>query len=177
MKHLYFCRHGQTHANVNQIWSGTMETPLTSEGKSQAKRAGREAKKLNIDYIVCSTLGRARETADIIAKEIGFPADRIEHNSLFIERHFGEMEGAVREDMHLDVDIDGFIDVEKHDTILERARMALAHLETLEAENILIVSHGSFGRAFRSLLDPTRPFRPVGDAHTRFKNAEIVQLI
>lgn len=174
MKHLYFCRHGLTHANVNGVWSGSTETPLTDEGRAQAKRAGQEAKDLGIDYIICSTLGRARDTAEIIAKEIGFPVERIEQNSLFIERHFGAMEGLGWE---LDADVDGFIDVESVDDILHRARLALNHIETLEADCILIVSHGTFGRAFRSLLEGHQPFVSKGSPEARFKNAEIVRLI
>ena len=174
MKHLYFCRHGLTHANVSGHWSGTFETPLTEKGKQQAKLAGEHAKKLDIDYIICSPLGRARETAEIIAKEIGFPIEKIELNSLFIERHFGQMEGQPWE---IDADVDGFIDVETRDSVLERAQLALEHIETLGAENILIVSHGTFGRAFRSLTHPHLPFESQGNEITRFKNAEIVKLV
>lgn len=174
MKHLYFCRHGETHANASGHWSGTFETPLTETGKQQAKLAGRSAKELNIDYIICSPLGRAKETAEIIAIEIGFPVDKIEHNSLFIERHFGQMEGQPYRSDH---DVDGFVDVEAKDSVLERAHLALEHLETLGAENILIVSHGTFGRAFRSLTHPKLPFESKGNEKTRLKNAEIVKLI
>lgn len=176
MKHLYFCRHGQTHANAGNVWSGTIETPLTEEGKAQARRAGTVAKDLHIDYIICSTLGRAKQTAEIIAAEIGFPVERIEHNSLFIERHFGEMEGRLR-DFSIDTDIDGFVNVETHDTILERAQLALEHIKTIDADTILIVSHGSFGRAVRSLINPAMPFEPLGNDKTRLPNAQIVRLI
>lgn len=174
MKHLYFCRHGQTHANASGHWSGTFETPLTEVGKQQAKQAGLSAKNLGIDYIICSPLGRARETAEIIAKEIGFPIEKIEHNSLFIERHFGQMEGQPWE---IDADVDGFIDVETQGSVLERARLALEHIGTLDADNILIVSHGTFGRAFRSLTHPHLPFEQKGTDETRFKNAEVVPLV
>jgi probable phosphoglycerate mutase len=172
VKHLYFCRHGQTHANAHGVWSGTLETPLNEIGKQQAKQAGQSAKALGIDYIICSPLGRARETAEIIAKEIGFAAEYIDFNSLFIERHFGQMEGQPWE-----IDADGFIDVETKDSVLNRARLALEHLQTIEADNILIVSHGTFGRAFRSLTHPHLPFESKGTEKTRFKNAEIVQLM
>jgi probable phosphoglycerate mutase len=174
MKHLYFCRHGETHANASGHWSGTFETPLTETGKQQARLAGKHAKDLGIDYIICSPLGRAKETAAIIAKEIGFPLEQIELNSLFIERHFGQMEGQPWE---IDADVDGFIDVETQDSVLQRAQLALGHIETLSAENILIVSHGTFGRAFRSLTHPHLPFESQGNETTRFKNAEIVKLI
>ena len=173
MKHLYFVRHGLTEANVNGIWSGTMETPLTAEGKAQAKLAGQHAKSLHIDHIIASSLGRARDTAAIIAREIGYPAKDIELNSLLIERHFGQMEG---QPWQMDADTDGFIDVETRESVLERARLALEHLETIEADAVLVVSHGTFGRAFRSLIHPHMPFE-LGQPQTRFKNAEIVKLL
>lgn len=174
MKHLYFCRHGQTHANASGHWSGTFETPLTETGKLQAEAAGDSAKDLDIDYIICSPLGRAMETAEIIAKKIGFPIEQIEHNSLFIERHFGQMEDKPWE---IDANVDGFLDVETKDSVLERARLALEHIQTLDADNILIVSHGTFGRAFRSLTHPHLPFETKGNDETRFRNAEVVKLV
>lgn len=173
VKHLYFVRHGLSQANVDGIWSGQLETPLTAEGKAQAKLAGQHAKGLAIDHIICSPLGRAHETAQIIAREIGYPIKAIELNSLLLERHFGQMEG---QPWHLDVDVDGFIDVETRDSVLERAKLALEHIEQLGAHNILVVSHGTFGRAFRNVIHPHIPFEP-GNPKNRFKNAEIVQLI
>lgn len=173
MKHLYFVRHGQTVANATGVWSGTMETPLTEEGRAQAKLAGQHAKQLQIDHIICSTLGRAHETAQIIAREIGYPVHAIELNSLLIERHFGEMEG---QPWQIDTDSDGFVNVETRDSVLERAKLALEHLQQLDVETVLVVSHGTFGRAFRSLIHPHMPFEP-GNPKNRFNNAEIVKLI
>jgi probable phosphoglycerate mutase len=174
MKHLYFVRHGLTHANVARIWSGTTETTLTDEGKQQAKRAGQHAAKLRIDLIVSSPLGRTRETAEHIAREIGYPLEKIEYNSLLLERHFGAMEGQTWQADH---DADGFIDVETKEAVLERAKLAMEYVKSLEADNILVVSHGTFGRAFRSLTHPHLPFESRGNERTKFKNAEIVQLI
>jgi probable phosphoglycerate mutase len=173
MKHLYFCRHGQTHANVANVWSGSSETPLTETGRTQAGQAAKHAKNLGIDHIICSPLGRAHETAVIIAKEIGYPTEKIELNSLFVERHFGKMEGLK---FQMDANIDDFVDVETLDSMLERARLALAHIRSLEAETVLVVSHGKFGRALRYLIHPHMPIVD-GDPATRFNNAEIVQLI
>jgi broad specificity phosphatase PhoE len=173
MKHLYFCRHGETEANANGVITGSLETPLTEKGRQQAKEAGLSAKSHGIDHIICSPLGRTHETALIIADAIGFPAEKIELNSLFVERHFGEMEGQPYD---IDADIDGFVDVETTDTFLARARLALEHLNTLEAETILIVSHGKFGRALRTVIYPHIPLQD-GDVKTRFPNGELVKLI
>ncbi len=173
MKKLYFCRHGQTEMNTLGHFSGTTETPLTTEGRKQAKRAGKKAKDLNIDYIISSPLSRAVETAQIIAKEIGYPIDKIHTNELFIERHFGDLEGRA---WNPDLDMDGIADIETRDTVLERARLALEFLETIDADNILVVSHGSFGRALRSLFLPHIPYHQTsgGRRHLAIPNAEII---
>lgn len=169
MKHIYFCRHGQSQLNVEGKWAGSTETPLTGEGRAQAEAAGEQAKELHIDYILCSPLSRAHETAEIIAKKIGHPLHELDKNSLVIERHFGPLEGQLWQP---DFDMDGIADVETVDSVIERARQAVRHIETLDATTILVVSHSSFGRALRHVLNPDIPFH--GSA--RFQNAHIVKL-
>lgn len=174
MKKLYFVRHGLTEMNVSGHFSGTSETPLTPEGKRQAKAAGKAAKDLNIDYIVSSPLSRAHDTAKIIAKEIGYPMKDIHLNSLFIERHFGSMEGQA---WRPDIDIDGMADVESHHEILSRAKQALDFLHTLPRDNILVVAHGTLGRALRSHVIPEMKFHadPNHPDYEHLNNAEIVR--
>ena len=156
--------------NVGGRWSGTTETELTDEGRAQAKIAGESAKNLQIDYIACSPLTRAKETAKIIAKEIGYPVNKIHINPMLIERHFGELEGKTWDP---DLNIDGIADIETPETILKRAQFALEWLHSIEAEHILVVSHGSFGRALRSLILEEFPFH----GPDRLKNAEVQRWI
>jgi broad specificity phosphatase PhoE len=170
MQHLYFCRHGEAEFNAQARWAGSTETPLTPKGVKQAKHAGNEAKALQIDYIIASPLSRAYDTAKIIAKAIGYPIDQIDVNSLLVERHFGSLEAQPWEP---DFDMDGIADAEPADSVAERARLTLKHLETIPAANILIVSHGHFGRVFRHELHPEIPLRPS----PKFPNGEIIQLI
>jgi uncharacterized phosphatase len=170
MKHLYFCRHGESEFNLAGRWAGSTETPLTQTGREQAHLAGKSAQGLGINHIICSPLSRAHDTAQIIAEEIKYPAEAIEINSLVIERHFGSLEGQMWDP---DLNIDGISDAETKDSILERARMLLKYLKTLEAETVLIVSHGSFGRALRHVLEPHVAFHET----ERFQNAKVVKLI
>jgi broad specificity phosphatase PhoE len=172
MKNLYFIRHGLSEMNKQGVWSGTSETPLSAEGRKQAKQAGKQAKNLHIDYIVCSPLSRALDTAKIIAQEIGYPEDNIHINDLFIERHWGELEGQA---WNPDLDLDGFSDVETRDSIVERARLAIEFLKTLDAHNILVVSHGSFGRAMRHHLINHPYTNRRGPNEPIIPNAEIVK--
>lgn len=166
MKKLYFVRHGLTVMNVEGRWSGTTDTPLTERGRQQAKAAGEAAKNLKIDLIIASPLSRAHETAQIIAKVIEYPKEKILLNPMLIERHFGELEGK---EWYPDFNYDGIVDIETEDTLLNRARAALDWLETLPEEHIMVVSHGSFGRALRHHILKDFPF---SHPH-KLKNAEI----
>lgn len=171
MKHLYFVRHGLSELNKQgRRAGGGTETPLAPEGHGQAHKAGAHAKTLRIDHIISSPQKRAHHTAQIIANEIGYPESDIVLNSLFVERHFGELEGS---QWAPDMNIDGFADVETTDTLLHRMHVAYEFLQTLPYDNILIVSHGSTGRALRHIIHPHIPFRESEP----FPNAEIVQLI
>lgn len=173
MKKLYFIRHGLSEANKLGVFGGSTDSKLTPEGRKQAKIAAQKAKDLGIDYIVCSPLSRAHETAKIIAKEIGYPINKIHINSLFTERSFGALEGTP---WSPDLNLDGMSDIETVDSLLKRAKLALEFLHTLDAQNILVVSHGTFGRAMRSLLFPEKIFynKTYGGSNTdKFPNAEI----
>ena len=72
-------RHGEAENNAKGILNldPSVENPLTEKGRSQAVAAGQELKKEKFDLIFCSPFQRTRETAEIIAEEIGFPKDRI----------------------------------------------------------------------------------------------------
>jgi len=75
MVRIYLLRHGQTVFNVEHVISGQIETDLTDVGKQQALDAALELKKqgVSFDVILCSTLGRAKETAKIISGVIKAP--------------------------------------------------------------------------------------------------------
>lgn len=177
MKRLYFVRHGLSEMNVQGLFAGSIDTPLTDEGRRQASIAGKLAQDLQIDLIVSSPLSRAHETALIIAKEIGYPPEKIHVNSLFTERNFGELEGKAWQP---DLNLDGVADIEALDTVLNRAEQAVAFLESRPEQTILVVSHGAFGRALRSLYMPEFPFANItaeAAGTSVNKNAEIVRLV
>ncbi len=171
MKRLYFCRHGLSQFGLEGKWAGSSETPLAPGGQKQAKTAGAQARELHIDYVLSSPLLRAQETARIIAQEIGYPENKIELSDLFVERDFGELEGTPYDPARTDFDkVRGIEPVEE---LFERVRLALKHIETIDADTILVVSHGSFGRALRHVINPDIPFY----GSKKFENAKIVRLI
>lgn len=167
MKKLYFIRHGLTELNKAGLYAGHTETPLTAEGRAQAKAAADLIKPLDIDMIVSSPLERAVETAQIIAAEIGYPADKILINKFLIERFFGELEGKPYDP---DYDVDLAEGAEDFSSLLKRANAAIHWLENLDANNMLVVSHGGFGRALREL------HLPDIERSVHLKNCEVIQL-
>jgi uncharacterized phosphatase len=175
MKKLYFIRHGLSEMNKSGHFAGTIDTPLADEGRIQAKIAGQQAKKLDIDLIVTSPLDRAKETAEIIATEIGYPKDKIMISDLLRERHWGDLEGKP----HITVeDLDEIPNAETSKQLLARSEEALRYLESLNQENILVVSHGTFGRALRHHIMHDEPFiNRTSDASIRLPNGEIISWI
>ncbi|HET7320492.1 MAG TPA: histidine phosphatase family protein [Candidatus Saccharimonadales bacterium] len=170
MKHLYFVRHGLSVMNKKGVFSGRTETPLDPEGITQARAAGKELRDLQIDLIVSSPMERCRETATIIAKQIGYPVAEIIFEDLFMERAFGVLEGT---EYRTDMDLDMHEGVETAKNIIQRARKGIEYLEGLKHDNILVVSHGAIGRALRHALHPEIPYH----GSERFENAKIVQLL
>lgn len=151
MKTIYFVRHALTEANVAGIAAGgEFETELTKEGRSQAKRAGQDLKDKQIQLIVCSPLIRTVDTAKIIAKEIGYDYREIVTNPLFIERKLGIYSGRPHTE-YREAGMSGMLDksVESTEALFERVAEGLQWLQTFDAQNIVVVSHGATGKAVR----------------------------
>lgn len=75
MTTLIFVRHGETEANLRQLWYGSMDAPLTARGEQQIAATARHFATLVraqlIDAFYVSPLGRTRKTAAAIAGAIG----------------------------------------------------------------------------------------------------------
>jgi probable phosphoglycerate mutase len=180
MKRLFYIRHGQTIANINNIFGGHSETSLSELGKNQAKKAGVDAKTNlpKIDVIISSPLSRAYDTAKLVAKEIEYPIDRIELNPLFVERSYGELEGTSIKDFfatHNPDEVDSIHGAETVEHLRQRATKALEYLRLRNEDNILVVSHGAFGNAFISEIKML-PYS-YGSFDDEPKNGEITELI
>ncbi|MDY2777604.1 MAG: phosphoglycerate mutase family protein, partial [Collinsella sp.] len=72
MKRLYLLRHGQTEFNVKKLVQGRCDSPLTDLGRQQAQAAAEWIKAHGVvpDKVVSSPLGRAMDTASLVACEI-----------------------------------------------------------------------------------------------------------
>lgn len=170
---LYFIRHGQSEYNKAGLLAGSTNTPLTDLGREQARTAGIAAKDLGVELIFASPLSRARETAEIMADEMGYPSQNIIFDERLKERHFGGLEGSVWEP---GIDLTGAVDLEEIAQLHARVAAVIAEISQRSEGTILIVSHGATGRMIREVTDPTHGYK-FDNITVRSNNAEIIQLI
>ena len=158
---IYYLRHGQTVWNRQQRLQGRGDSPLTLWGVQLAIAYG-DALRRELDgerdlAVHSSPMGRARQTAAIVADGIGIGADAVIEDELLaehdvgswggkswveIEREFGISREALRD---WDLRAPGG---ETRREMFDRARRWLARRQ---GERVaIVVSHGGFSRAFRA---------------------------
>ena len=97
---LYFVRHGETDWNRAQRYQGQRDIPLNGTGRSQAISNGRALARVlggkadAIDY-VASPLMRARETMELMRRQLGLPAHDYRTDERLREIHYGHWEGEL----------------------------------------------------------------------------------
>jgi broad specificity phosphatase PhoE len=166
MTELYLVRHGETEWNAARRIQGRTDIPLNDTGREQARRAAELLARRRWQGVYTSPLGRAHETARIIADRLGL--EGVTDIDALVERDYGEAEGM------------GFDEIEAlypegvrapgQETREEvAARVVPALLELAErhpGERLVIVSHGG---AIRAVLQTAEP----GSRHPRITNASV----
>ena len=105
MKRLYLLRHGQTEFNVKKLVQGRCDSPLTDLGRKQAGMAAAWLKAHGVvpDKVVSSPLGRAMDTAQLVACELLGPDTAVEPCEGIIERSYGTFEEGPHDALPTDV--------------------------------------------------------------------------
>jgi uncharacterized phosphatase len=149
--HIGLFRHGQTDWNINFLLQGITDIPMNSTGIEQVRSAARAINKDDWDIILTSPLGRARETAEIIAEQVGF--QEIQEQGLLIERSFGEAEGLAYEQWKsLYSDLDVIPGGESRSELIARSELLLNTFSSSHpGKRILAISHGALIRTVLAL--------------------------
>ena len=161
MKKLYLLRHGQTEFNVKKLVQGRCDSPLTDLGRQQAKMAAAWLKAHNVtpNKVVSSPLGRAMDTARLVATELLGPDAAVEPSEGIIERGYGTFEEGPHDALPTDVWDPGEDLVpyggEGNRALQARMVATLTNLMSAEdTETLLAVSHGSASRQFIKATAP-----------------------
>lgn len=161
---MFLALHGQTEWNRDGRVQGKLDSPLTEHGRRQAVTAARILAGQNLVpgsfEIVCSPLGRTRETARIIAAELGFDTSAIRSDARLREVSLGqwdghtyaEVEAGWSESLAGSNRYDWFFrspDGETHDDVALRLGDWLdAHADH---DRLVVVTHGIASRVLRGL--------------------------
>lgn len=161
MKKLYLLRHGQTEFNVKKLVQGRCDSPLTNLGRQQARAAAAWLKANGVvpDKVVSSPLGRAMDTAQLVATELLGPDAAVEPCEGIIERSYGSFEEGPHDALPTDVWDPGedLVPFGGEGSRALQARMVgtLTNLMSAkDTETLLAVSHGSASRQFIKAAAP-----------------------
>ncbi|MGH7772469.1 MAG: histidine phosphatase family protein [Candidatus Binatia bacterium] len=160
--HLIVVRHGETTWNAEGRWQGHLDSPLTTGGMKQAQALAKRLMNQCFSALYTSDLGRAYQTAQIIAATTGHG---LVSDERLRERHLGIFQGLRSEEIktvypeeyqvYTSRDPDHAIpggeslrqQVERNIGCLEE--LARRHL----GESIVVVTHGGvLGGLFRHTL-------------------------
>ena len=187
-REMILLRHGQSTANASGVWQGQLDFPLSDEGRLQAADAGRALKGTRICGVYSSPLSRAFETAEIVAREAGYPGEVVPMPDL-MERHGGILEGHTwaEQEARNPALAEKFLSLpeeerwtlvgaETEEEIAIRFERALSEIRSRHRTadgSLVIVTHGGIMRTFlRNLFGPT-----VFPGAERAPNASITRLL
>lgn len=158
---VYLTRHGATQWNKEGRMQGWQDSNLTQKGVDNAKKLGESLYDIDFDYIYCSPLGRALDTAKYIRGDKNTQIIIIESLK---EMGFGKWEGMDYENIkelyekqqfnfwnkpHLYEPVEG----ESFDELIHRVKKAFYDIiNNTSGENILIVTHTAVIKAIYSII-------------------------
>lgn len=148
-------RHGETESNRQGRWNGRTDSELSARGREQAAAAASQLSA--IEQLYCSPLGRARETAEILAKQRGL---RPIVDDRFVEVSFGAWENLTPDEAQLanpavyaqifedGIDLPFGGDGETFFDAAKRMTSAVESVVEAASGEIAVVSHAAITRAY-----------------------------
>ena len=174
---IYLVRHGETTWNEAGRQQGRLDSALTLKGIAQARAVGRTLRETlqgTRDVLIeSSPLGRAFQTASLIAAELGIPSGEIRTSALLMEHKLGVWEGltyaeidqqypAARQEREANKWSYVIESGESYALASERARQ---WLETCTAPLTIAVTHQMMSRAIQGAYAALPPQETLGRSH------------
>ena len=144
-------RHGQTDWNIDLRLQGSTDIPLNDTGRAQALQAASVLNREDWDVIIASPLSRAKDTADIVAKELGMNVVIVPE---LIERSFGVAEGLDHASWRKMYESHAVIEgLESLEDLRARTILLLDLIANeYSGQRVLAVSHGAFIRKVLTII-------------------------
>ncbi|MGA2320661.1 MAG: histidine phosphatase family protein [Solirubrobacteraceae bacterium] len=155
---LYLARHGQTAYNLERRFQGRLPVPLDETGRAQAAELAERAADHGFAALWSSTLLRARETADIVARRIGLSPREdprlVETDAgAWTDRTFAEVQAEAPQRFAAFLAGDPSFAFPRGESFAEQELRVAAALEDVERGDLpaLVVCHGMVIRAALSV--------------------------
>ncbi len=146
----WFLRHGETDWNAQGLSQGRVNVPLNAKGRAQAETSAAKLVGRGIVSIVASPMGRAQETARIVAGALGLD---VSTETDLQETAFGDQEGKKMGPWYDDWVAGSFTPPGGETFEHLKARVVPAVNRALTRPGpVLIVAHGGMFRAVRSAM-------------------------
>jgi alpha-ribazole phosphatase len=159
---LYLIRHGESEANIKDVFGGQTQVPLTARGEEEARNAKKLLDGLTFDKVYSSDLIRAIRT-----QELMYPCEEVERLELIREMDVGELVGKHRtecvkiwgEGFMEDRNNSNFVPYggENREMIGARAQKFLELLEKQPYERVAVFSHNGFICSVMRLVSRLKP--------------------
>ena len=157
---IYLIRHVQTTGDLEDRYGGDYDDHLAEEGRAQSRKLALKLKDSGIEVLFCSPLIRAKETAEIVAKEIGCKVELVD--SIRERNMYGILTGMVKAQAkekypeHVEALKSHNHNVpqsESYENFKARIKSAMDNLTKLPHQTVAILSHGGPIRfIFREIL-------------------------
>lgn len=178
-KEIVFIRHAESQANVDGLWHGRTDGPLSEAGEASLEALAKRMSRWRHDVVIASPLTRTRRTAEAITSDPVIDED-------FIEMDVGRWEGLSFEETdrnHRDEMEAAFTDWDKPlggtgETLNEVGRRAWGAVQKVldrlgDGERAIVVTHGGFLQPILERHLPGRGRR----VHPIASNTSITRLV
>ena len=167
LSHLVLVRHGQSEYNAKSLWCGWTDVPLTIKGRQEAKIAASLLTDIRFHIAFTSDLIRAKETLEIIKKELNCrdlltivePAFKERHYGIYVGKNKWEIKQQLGEDEFKKLRRGWDVPIPDGESLKDVFHRVLPkfHQHIIPAIekglNILFVAHGNSNRALIKYLD------------------------
>jgi len=150
-------RHGDVDEAYHHCYNGHIDIGLSLKGKEQAKALAKEFESTSFEYVFCSDLLRARETLAPFKQ-----AKEAIYTEKLREKSWGKHEGMCFDAIIAEGEIayESFeqwiaaLDGEDYEAYVQRVKsFFLEYLCTLDAKNILVVTHAGVIRVLIAIIE------------------------
>ncbi len=173
---LVLVRHGESTANLANVFTGWLDVALSPTGEAEARAVADKLRGFHFDIAYSSTLIRAERTLEIIVARPAWATITVRHADALKERMYGDLQGLNKTETVLkygQAQVDqwrrSYAVAPPNGESLQQTQARVVKFYEAElvpllraGKNILVSSHGNTLRALRMYLEHLTPKQVEG---------------